>query len=144
MSVKLLFDFWDKEAVNLGEKLVELYSGRGQHEHDLSRILAKHLIQPLIGGYFLCSQDYGSVSDTCDLGMGLKSVWHGWPDMIAKGNGSTSTIMVKKDKEEEEESKGDKSVIEVKWHPLQTPATRHQALAQAMVFSFIQHSRHPA
>jgi hypothetical protein len=139
LPVKRLLDFFAKEANKLDEELTDLLSKEGQHghpdEYKLTLILTERMIRPLVGDYRLCAEEYGAGDKSCNLQMGETSVWHGWPDMVAKSESSAAAVMANQETEEEEEEEGGKSVGKVKWQALDNDRTRHQSLAQPMVLA---------
>ena len=135
-------------------------------EKTLGKILGKFLFKPLVGEYRLARQEYREEEDskTCYLGMGHRSSWHGWPDMVAgetpPAAGNTPIVLATTDKaeekstesEEESESEADSRDVEQSQEGQQSTGSRkrrgltgvlNQLVAQTVVFSYTMGNRHP-
>ena len=158
-STRLVEFFQTHEAALQKELKTKLDS----KEKTLGKILGEFLFKPLVGEYRLARQEYREEEDskTCSLGMGHRSSWHGWPDMVAgetpPAAGNTPIVLATTDKAEEEstesepesESEADsrdveqsqEAVVEVKRRGL--TGVLNQLVAQTVVFSYTMGNRHP-
>ena len=136
----------------------ELKTKLDSKEKTLGKILGEFLFKPLVGEYRLARQEYREEEDskTCYLGMGHRSSWHGWPDMVAgetpPAAGNTPIVLATTDKaeeestesEEESESEADSRDVEQSQEGQQSTGSRkrrgltgvlNQLVAQTVVFS---------
>ena len=144
----------------------ELKTKLDSKEKTLGKILGEFLFKPLVGEYRLARQLYREEEDskTCYLGMGHRSSWHGWPDMVSgetpPAAGNTPIVLATTDKaeeestesEEESESEADSRDVEQSQEGQQSTGSRkrrgltgvlNQLVAQTVVFSYTMGNRHP-
>ncbi|XP_033760037.1 uncharacterized protein LOC117342136 [Pecten maximus] len=154
-----LFTFLtDKDALTFVKELERKSCGKLNEEAEITVAMAEHVFSKLalrnrytvdktykkhgvISGLCQCGCDTDIKCRLGDTSLGEPSVWHGCPNIILSHGEEQVPVLVSGDTEI---SQGSKSSVEVKSKHLNYNEVKHQMIAQAITFSFLQKKRFPS